>query len=202
MARKTFISYKYSEAKDLRNNIIDALGKDAQYYQGETSESPDKTDTSTENIKRILKDMMYDSSVTIVIISPHMKESKWIDWEIEYSLKAISRDGRTSRTNGVVCVVMKVNGGYSWMLGSKTYADGHTSRTIEESYLYGIINKNRNNQVPKEYICDKCKTIDILNGSYISLITEEEFLGNPQKYIENSYDKSQGLDNYELNKTR
>ena len=46
MARKTFISYKYSEACELRDQIIEALGDDAQYYQGETSESPDLTDTS------------------------------------------------------------------------------------------------------------------------------------------------------------
>lgn len=85
MVHKTFISYKYSEAQGLRDKIIEALGEDASYYQGETSDSPDLTDTSTENIRKNLKDMMYDTSVTIVIISPHIKESKWIDWEIEYS---------------------------------------------------------------------------------------------------------------------
>ena len=65
MAHKTFISYKWSEAQDLRDDIITALGEDATYYKGETSESPDLTDTSTENIKKNLKDMMYDTSVTI-----------------------------------------------------------------------------------------------------------------------------------------
>lgn len=35
MARKTFISYKYSEAQDLRDTIIDSLGSDAMYYKGE-----------------------------------------------------------------------------------------------------------------------------------------------------------------------
>ena len=75
MAHKTFISYKWSEAQKLRDDIITALGKDATYYKGETSESPDLTDTSTENIKKNLKDMMYDTSVTIVIISPNMKKS-------------------------------------------------------------------------------------------------------------------------------
>ena len=49
MAHKTFISYKHSEATDLRDRIIEALGDDAMYYMGETSESPDLTDTSTEN---------------------------------------------------------------------------------------------------------------------------------------------------------
>ena len=87
MARKTFIYYKYSEAQDLRDQILDALGDDATYYQGETADSPDLTDTSTENIRKNLTDMMYDTSVTIVIVSPDVKASKWIDWEIEYSLK-------------------------------------------------------------------------------------------------------------------
>ena len=111
MAHKTFISYKYSEAQELRDRIIEAMGDDASYYQGETSDSPDLTDTSTENIKRVLRDMMYDTSVTIVIISPNMKQSKWIDWEIEYCLKKITRKDRTSQRNGVVGVIMKVNGG-------------------------------------------------------------------------------------------
>ena len=52
MAHKTFISYKYSEAQNLRDRIIKALGDDASYYKGETSDSPDLTDTSTENIKK------------------------------------------------------------------------------------------------------------------------------------------------------
>ena len=38
MAHKTFISYKWSEAQDLRDDIITALGEDATYYKGETSE--------------------------------------------------------------------------------------------------------------------------------------------------------------------
>ena len=43
MAHKTFISYKYSEAQELRDRIIKAFGDDASYYQGETSASPDLT---------------------------------------------------------------------------------------------------------------------------------------------------------------
>lgn len=33
MAHKTFISYKYSEAQELRDRIIEAMGDDASYYQ-------------------------------------------------------------------------------------------------------------------------------------------------------------------------
>jgi len=116
MARETFISYKYSEARGLRDKIIDKLGKDAEYYRGETADSPNLVTTSVENIKNNLKDMIYGTSVTIVIISPNMIKSDWIEWEIEYSLKEISRDGRASKTNGILGVIMKVNGNYDWIL--------------------------------------------------------------------------------------
>ena len=129
MAHKTFISYKYSEAQRLRDDIIAALGDDATYYKGETSDSPDLTDTSTENIKRNLRNMMYDTSVTIVIISPNMKKSKWIDWEIEYCLKNNTRKNRTSHTNGVVGVIMKYNGGYDWFKTATKHTDALRLRT-------------------------------------------------------------------------
>ena len=203
MAHKTFISYKYSEARNLRNSIIDALGDDAIYYQGETSISPDLSDTSTENIKRNLTDMMYDTSVTIVIISPNMKNSNWIDWEIEYSLKNITRKGRTSHTNGVVGVIMKFNGGYSWLKTTSTNGDGCTSSSYDESKVYSIINNNRFNQKPKKYSCDTCKTVNALTGSYIAYVEEETFLSDPQKYIDNAYDKSENdAAGYDLTKTR
>lgn len=203
MAHKTFISYKYSEARNLRNSIIDALGDDATYYQGETSSSPDLSDTSTENIKRNLTDMMYDTSVTIVIISPNMKNSNWIDWEIEYSLKNITRKGRTSHTNGVVGVIMKFNGGYSWLKTTSTNGDGCTSSSYDESKVYSIINNNRFNQNPKKYSCDICKTVNALTGSYIAYVEEETFLSDPQKYIDNAYDKSENdAAGYDLTKTR
>ena len=191
MAHKTFISYKYSEAQDLRDRIIESLGKDASYYKGETSDSPDLTDTSTENIKKNLKDMMFDTSVTIVIISPNMKESKWIDWEIEYCLKNITRKDRTSHTNGVVGVIMKVDGKYDWFKYSTTNSDNCSVSSYHDFKTFDIINKNRYNQDPKKYSCDKCKCVNALTGSYIAFVEEDDFLANPDKYINNAYDKSE-----------
>src|SRR6201986_829041 len=123
MARYTFISYKYNEASDLRDKILKKLGDHAQYYQGETAESPNLTDTSTDNIMKNLKDMMFKTSVTIVVISPNIKQSKWIDWEIGYTLKEITREDKTSRTNGIVGVIMKYNGGYDWLVSQTVNSD-------------------------------------------------------------------------------
>lgn len=203
MAHKTFISYKYSEAQNLRNRIINALGDDASYYQGETSNSPDLTDTSTENIKENLKDMMYDTSVTIVIISPRMNESKWIDWEIEYCLKNITRKDRTSRTNGVVGVIMKVNGGYDWFMNHLHNIHGNPVVSYKNEYLYPIIYQNHFNSNPPQWHCNLCKTYDWMNGSYIEYVPEDDFLANPQRYINNAYDKSENdADGYDLVRQR
>ncbi len=202
MARKIFISYKYSESQKLRDQIIEALGDDASFYQGETADSPDLTDTTTENIKKVLKDMMYNTSVTIVIVSPNIKESKWIDWEIEYSLKEITRENRTSRANGIVGVIKKVNGSYNWLVDTTEYSDGCKPRTFKDSLLYDIINKNRFNQEPPVYSCESCKTVDKLTGSYISLIDQEEFLADPNKYIENAYIKATDIESYKICKTK
>ena len=145
---------------------------------------------------------MYDTTVTIVVISPNMKQSKWIDWEIEYCLKEITRKNRTSHTNGIVGVVMKYNGGYSWLRSTTNYSDGCISTFNDTTKLYDIINNNRFNQTPKEYVCEACQIIDRLAGSYISIIEEEEFLDNPQKFIDNAYEKGENTVNYSLTKQR
>lgn len=203
MARETFIAYKYSEAQDLRDEIIEKLGADASYYQGETAESPDMTGETIDKIRNALKDMIFGTSVTIVIISPNLKQSKWVDWEIEYSLKEYKRQTTTSRTNGIVGVIMKYNGSYDWLISRSQNADGCTTRYIDNSKLYDIIKGNRYNlETDDKYTCPNCKSFDQLNGSYISLVEEENFLNNPSHYIENSYDKSKATGDYKLTKKR
>ena len=191
MARKTFISYKYSEARDLRDRIIWALGDDATFYQGETSDSPDLTDTTTENIKRHLTDMMYNTSVTIVILSPNMKESKWIPWEIAYSLKNTTRKGRTSHTNGVVGVIKKVSGSYSWFKSTGINCHNTSISLYDLTKLPDIIADNHFNSNPPQWHCPSCRTYDWLNGSYIAFVEEESFLRDLGFYIENAYSKSE-----------
>lgn len=50
---------------------------------------------------------------------------------------------------------------------------------------------------------DKCKTYDWLNGSYITFVEEETFMDDPEKYINNAYDKSENdASGYDLVKQR
>ncbi len=187
MAHKTFISYKYSEARNLRDRIINCLRNDATYYQGETSQSPNYSDRTTEYIKEKLKDMIYDSSVTIVILSPNMNQSNWIDWEISYSLKEMSRNGRTSKTNGIVAVVQKdIWGGYSWL-----YQTGFWGQKIlNKNVISPLVTQNQDN-LKSNYSGEQ---------SYISIVTEDDFLKNPNYYLETAFEKCQNAWKYRITK--
>ena len=84
MARKTFISYKYSDvvagaSNNLRDRIIAKLGEDAKFYRGEDGYTKDLSSYSAAYIKETLKKMIRDTSVTILILSPNMKLSQWMN---------------------------------------------------------------------------------------------------------------------------
>ncbi len=189
MAHKTFISYKYSESKTLRDDIIKALGKDAIYYNGETADSKNMTDLKRKTIEKSLADMMYNTSVTIVILSPNMRKSDWIAWEVSYSLKKITRKGRTSQRNGVVAVIRKVDNGYSWFKYSTFDTNGVSVIKYHMDKIQDIIAVNHFNSNPP--INTSSGSYDWLNGSYIAFVEEDEFLANPLKYIDNAYRKSE-----------
>ena len=214
MAHKTFISYKYSDivegkTNNLRDRIISAMGEDARFYNGERVDSPDMTGLKAETIKSNLKDMIFNTSVTIVILSPNMLDSKWVPWEIEYSLSCYTRDGRQSKQNGIVAVIQKVNGDYSWLCSTRYDSEkGMNVVSYDETKLPEIICKNMYNSAPPKHpcksclkytgfsVCAECSTFDSLNGSYISFVNEDEFLENINTYIENAYDKSQHLERF------
>lgn len=200
MARKTFISYKYSESCEYRDKIIRSLGDDATYYTGETADSPDISNLKVESIKNHLKDMIFNTTVTMVILSPSLTESKWVDWEIEYSLSKYSRDGKTSSINGLIGIVPPFYGDYSWFISTHSNPDGHETNNYinEEARTFRIMYENRYNQNPKEYACLRCKSVDQLTGSYLSYVKLDDFCIDPDKYIENAYEKSQHVNSYDL----
>lgn len=200
MARQTFISYKYDEAQDLRDQILEVLGDDARFYKGETSESPDRTDQTTETIKNALKDMLYSTSVLIIIASPNMNTSNWIEWEIQYALREQKRNVTTSKPNGALVVIKSVEGSYDWLMESIKGDDGCVYRRYNTELLPEIVNLNRFNRKKAVYACEHCATYSSNEGSYISIVTQEEFMSNPSLYIENAYAKCQDLDSFNIRK--
>lgn len=190
MAHKTFISYKFSEAVGLRDRIIEAMGDDAVYYKGENGFSPNKSDDSGDVIWNYLKDMIWGTTVTIVILSPNMRQSTWIPDEIAYSLKKVKRGETTSQRNGIVAVIQKVGGSYDWLMNHNTNCHGTATVSYKNELLPNIIAANHFNSKPPKKHCNECNTYNSELGSYISYVQEDTFLADVNGYVDKAFNKS------------
>lgn len=128
MGHKVFISYKYADTnvaplypaylwgQTTVRSYVDAFMEKVKaagiaVYKGEM-EGEDLSHLSDAGIWEKLKTKIYDSSVTVVFISPGMRvhwkedDDQWIPWEISYSLREETRQNRTSGTNALLLVVL------------------------------------------------------------------------------------------------
>ena len=99
----------YLTARDYVNHLTEVILTDHQNKAEKDNE--DLSFLSEETIQRKLYDRIYDSTLTIVLISKHMKNNRdeslqWIPREISYSIKEKTRDDRTSYTNGILAVAL------------------------------------------------------------------------------------------------
>lgn len=215
MGYKVFVSYKYADenvrainkateyyslyqsllnpttARDYVDILEEKLGKD-NIYKGEHDDE-DLSHLSENEIWNKLKDRIYDSSITIVLITPNMidrwktETNQWIPWEISYSLKEITRKDRTSKTNGVIAVVIPdKNNSYNYAVNDYF--------GINKDSLFPIIKKNMNNM--KKYY----KYFGFKDESYIDVVKWDTFVRNIGSYLDKTKQKSENAEMYELSK--
>ena len=218
MANKIFVSYKYSDAKVLRlpNNMnttarhyVDKLAilleKEDHIYKGE-DDGEDIGTLADATIGSKLGDKIFDSSITIVLITKGMKDgtpekNQWIPWEISYSLKEQSRAGGRSKTNAVLAVVIPdENGSYDYFM---TYNPTCNSTTYKTETLFQILRDNMFNVKDKESNTRECNGTKIYEGyySYIYCVKWENFIGSIATYISVATSIRQNIDKYDLIKT-
>jgi len=171
MGRRIFVSYKYADTNVQRLNntpwyettkvrdyvdILSAeLKKTGELYMGEGNDE-DLSGYSDDYIYEHLKDKIYPTSVTIVLVSPNMKvagrydKSQWVPWEIYYSIYQANRAGRISHTNAILAVVLPDQyGSYSYMIENKACCPSGC-RMLHTDKLFTILKENMFNQVHKD----------------------------------------------------
>ena len=222
MGKKIFVSYKYgddqvenlsyyenSTVRDYVTKFEDILDSSDNIYKGE-SDGEDLSVLSDDTIWEKLKDRIYDSSVTVVFISPGMKENwklerdQWIPWEVSYSLKEVSRKNKngqavTSRSNAMLAVVLPdSNGSYSYYLESKNCC-GSGCTTHHTDKLFSIIRKNKFNlKNPNKWVCDTGEIIWYGEYSYIKAVKWSEFIKNYSTYIISACERQDNIDDYDI----
>ena len=186
MGRKIFISYKYwdndvysvpkfSDSTPKVRDYVSWLEENFQnrtehYYKGE-KDNQDLSQYSKEYIWGQLKDKIFDSSITIVLISPNMKKtyctekSQWIPQEISYSLRVTPRSSYTSQRNAVLAVVLpNKNGSYNYYNSLR---------------LFSILQAN-------------------IDNGYIPVVSWDDFKYDCDKYINMAYKAQQNTPEYKL----
>lgn len=226
MGHKVFISYKYADSNvknitgniwpfDTVRNYVDKLEEyisdtSEHIYKGE-EDGEDLSALSEETIWRKLKNKIYDSSLTIILISAGMKETKadkeqWIPWEVSYSLKETSRknkngDSVTSKSNALLAVILPdSNGSYEYYTYNKTCCNSGC-RTLKTNHLFDIMRENMFNiKNPDTDNCDDGSVVYHGDSSYITSVKWENFIKDPEKYIDKAYKIQENIDSYKIKK--
>lgn len=196
MGRKIFVSYKYKDelvaklkntyydevdgemkwvtrktrVRDFVDVLQDLIGKDNMNLGEKDGDSLE--DFADSTIEDKLKDKIFQSSVTIVMISKGMKDpsqvekDQWIPWEISYSLKTVPRENQTSKMNAILGVVLPdETGDYNWYYRNNSDCNSITHFTNQ---LFKMLKGNMFNL--KEKSTREC------NGTTINISDEPSFI--------------------------
>lgn len=191
-------------------NYVDLLESHLDFhdhvYKGE-NDGESLAGFKDETIESKLRAKIFGTSITIVLISKNMKdpalkeEDQWIPWEISYSLKEMTKAGRTSKTNGMLAVVLPDrNGSYEHFI-SDLCTGGCKSWHIWSTF--SIIGKNMfNRKLPNTYYCQNHPGGGVVHSgndhSYIYPVKWDEFIAHVNGYINLASQISQNTDHYEI----
>ncbi|MCW5300351.1 hypothetical protein DXT88_19445 [Herbaspirillum lusitanum] len=222
MGRKIFISYKYGDerveslryvgtttARHYVDKLQEILDEEDHINKGEQ----DGTDLSAfkdSTIESSLREKIYDSSLTIVLVSRGMKSifdseaDQWMPWEISYSLREKTRDGRTAKPNGILVVTLPdEHGDYDFFIEDES-CKACKCRSLDTNFLFKILALNMFNVKAPNYVdCNNHaggSKVYSGNSSYIHSVKWSDFTADPNKYIDLALAIRDDIDSYSITK--
>ena len=157
---------------------------------------------------------MFDSTLTIVLISPNMREKgksdkdQWIPWEIKYSLGLEQRKNSSgnlirSNTNAMLAIVLPDrHGSYEYYFENKTCCPGGC-RLNKTNTLFNILRRNTFNRI-KNINARKCNIGDTIYSdgfhSFIPFYKWSEINSKKgiEEAIEHAYEILSQKENYDI----
>lgn len=222
MGSKIFVSYKYWDfdvaplspysnqsyptPRHYVSYLDDALTQECEcIYKGE-DDGEDLRFLSPATIQQKLYDRIYDSTLTIVLISPKMKETsltesaQWIPQEISYSLRETTRSDRTSRINAMLAVVLPdSNKSYEYYYTPYYHQlTGDHYIIHKRETLFSILGNNMFNE--KKPICEQVGSCTVFYGdhSYIPSVKWSDFIVAMPYYLNKAYEIQKKKENYAI----
>lgn len=220
MGHKVFVSYKYKDSdvaslngyyKGTARDYVDYL-QDNNFSGDDLNKAEnDDADLSVfkdETIRTKLKDKIWDSSVTLVLISPKMVEQfksekdQWIPWEVAYSLRTQTKTNSRSLPNAIIAVVLPDSlGSYKYFISHWTYMDKDSKKketvtTIHTDQTFQIIRKNMFNQKNPSTKEINGRTVYFGEYSYMIAVKWEDFIANIDNYVDRSISLRDKIDEY------
>lgn len=222
---KIFITYKYGDTQVKELEDVEDEPTKARHYVDELQEilkaenhinkgeadNESLADFKDYTIESKLRAKIYDSSITIAIVSKGMTEygvserDQWMPWEIAYSLKEHTRDDRTSYTNALLAVVLPDEyGSYEYFIVENSCARCN-SRTLKTDFLFQIMGDNMFNiKKPVHIDCSSHspgKPPYIGDASYIASVKWDDFVTDVDSYISKAFAIHENIDDYDICKT-
>ncbi len=216
VGRKIFVSYKYGDSNvyPLSNGYygtavrhyvdhLQALLAADHINKGE-NDNESLASFKDSTIQTRLKDKIFDSSITIVVISPQMKEygpetDQWIPWEIAYSLREQTRGVRLSGANAILAVVLPDRqGSYAYYLEDRQCCSTGC-RTHRTDTLFQILRDNMFNAKQKVPIhCLRNDAVYSGDCSYITTVTWADFTTDHNRYLDKAVDMKDRIFNFDI----
>ena len=227
MGHKIFVSYKFADddvynitnsmegstVRDYVDKIEETLKSDESdhIYKGE-SDGEDLSYLSDDTIWQKLRNRIYDSTLTIVMISPNMRnrykkeKQQWIPREISYCLKEVSRIDKNgtpvkSKTNAMLAVVVPDKNNYYYYYTYENICCTSGCRMLKTDTLFEIMRKNMFNlKDANKKDCEDGSTIWYGDSCYISSVKWEDFIKDMEKYIDKAYEIQDKIEDYDIHK--
>ena len=227
MARKIFISYKYgdSDVAPITRGLFDLEPTTARRYVDELQsklsvfdhinkgekDDEDLSNFKDSTIRSKLRDKIFDSSITIVLISKGMKSiflsesDQWIPWEITYSLRESTRGLKTSKPNGILAVVIPDRMGSYEHFIQENHCALCNCRVLQTNTLFEVLRKNMFNQkLPELVDCNGVghnnEPVYLGEPSYIKVVKWNDFIADIDGNLDKTLQIRDNIDNYNITK--
>lgn len=188
MTHNCFISFKKEDIK-YRNKIIERLEYDQ--IQGKTLDTWIDSDNIDYIMQKIRSDYIQNTSVTIFLIGKHSSENEGFDEQgrnkqsfIIRELKASLYDGKGNRRSGILGIVLPE-------MEEIIYGSSRNCPTCNQQInVVNISPETVIKEFAENYYLDpdNCGHYDE-SGRFCVLVRYNDFMENPNLYINKAYDK-------------